>query len=38
VKEDKMGRACSKYGGEEKNLQGFGGKARRKVTTRKTQN
>jgi hypothetical protein len=33
VKEDEMGRACSKYGGEEY-IDSFGGKSRREVTTR----
>jgi hypothetical protein len=36
VKEDKMGRACTTNGGEEDRIQDFGGKARRKETTRKT--
>jgi hypothetical protein len=31
-----MGRACSTHWEEEKCIQGFGGKARRKETTRKT--
>jgi hypothetical protein len=35
AKEDEMGRACSKNGGEEECIQGIGGKARRKETTRK---
>jgi hypothetical protein len=34
-KEDKMGRACITYGEEEECIQDFGGKARRKETTRK---
>jgi hypothetical protein len=34
VKENEMGRSCSMNG--EENLWGFGGKARRKETTRKT--
>jgi hypothetical protein len=31
-----MGRSHSMHGGEEESIQGFGGKARRKKTTRKT--
>jgi hypothetical protein len=31
-----MGRACSTNGGEEERIYDFGGKARRKVITRKT--
>jgi hypothetical protein len=37
VKENEVGGACSTRGGGEKSVQGFGGKARRKVTTRKTK-
>jgi hypothetical protein len=36
VKEDEMGRALSTHGGEEESMKGFGGKARRKDTARKT--
>jgi hypothetical protein len=36
VKEEEMGRACRIHGGEEEYMKGFGGKARRKETTRKT--
>jgi hypothetical protein len=32
-----MGGACSVNGGEEECIQDFGGKARRKVTTRKNK-
>jgi len=35
--EKNMGRACSMYGGEERLIQGFGGKTGRKETTWKTQ-
>jgi hypothetical protein len=35
VKEDEMGRACSANGEEEECIEDFGGKARRKETTRK---
>jgi hypothetical protein len=31
-----MGRVCNMIGGEEEYIQNFGGKARRKETTRKT--
>jgi hypothetical protein len=37
VKEDEVGRACGTHGREEKIVQGFGGKARRKETTGKTK-
>jgi hypothetical protein len=33
----KMGRACSRNGGEEECIKDIGGKARRKETTRKTK-
>jgi hypothetical protein len=36
VVEDKMDRACSRHGREEEFIQDFGGKARRKKTTKKT--
>jgi hypothetical protein len=36
VKEDEMGRACGTYRGEDESIEDFGGKARRKETTRKT--
>jgi hypothetical protein len=36
VKEDKIGKACSTNGGAEECIWDFGGKARRKETTRKT--
>jgi hypothetical protein len=36
VKEDEIGRACKMHGGEEKYIYNFGGKARRKETTRET--
>jgi hypothetical protein len=36
AQEDEMGGACGTYGREEDSIQGFGGKARRKETTRKT--
>jgi hypothetical protein len=36
VKEDEMGRACSTHWIENEYIQGFGGKGRRKKTTRKT--
>jgi hypothetical protein len=32
-----MGGACGTHGGEKKGVQSFGGKARRKETTRKTE-
>jgi hypothetical protein len=34
VKEDEMGRAFSTYGSEQECMQDFGGKARRKETTK----
>jgi hypothetical protein len=34
---NEVGRACGTYGRGEKSVQGFGGKARRKGTTRKTK-
>jgi hypothetical protein len=37
VKANEVGRACGTHGRGEKNVQGFGGKARRKETTRKTE-
>jgi hypothetical protein len=37
IEEDEMARACTTYGGEEECMYGFGGKAKRKETTRKTQ-
>jgi hypothetical protein len=37
VKANEVGRACSTHGREEKSVQGFGGKARGKETTRKTK-
>jgi hypothetical protein len=33
---DVIGNACSKHGGEEKYMLGFGGKVRRNEITRKT--
>jgi hypothetical protein len=36
VKEYEMGRACSTKGGKDECIEGFGGKARRKETPRKT--
>jgi hypothetical protein len=36
IKEDGMGRVCSTHGEEEGSIEGFGGNARRKETTRKT--
>jgi hypothetical protein len=36
-KVNELGRACGTHGREEKIVQGFGGKARRKETTRKTK-
>jgi hypothetical protein len=38
VKEDEMGGACSTNGKEQKRVQIIGGEARRKGTSRKTQN
>jgi hypothetical protein len=35
-KEDGMDKACSRHGRENEFIQGFGGKARRKDTARKT--
>jgi hypothetical protein len=32
----RMGKKCSRHGKEEECIQGFGGKARRKETTKKT--
>jgi hypothetical protein len=37
VKEEEMGKEISTHGREEEYIQGFGGKARRKENTRKTQ-
>jgi hypothetical protein len=37
VKANEVGGACDTHGNGEKNVQGFGGKARRKETTRKTK-
>jgi hypothetical protein len=37
VKEDEMGRGCSRNGGEEECMQDIDGKARRKETTGKTK-
>jgi hypothetical protein len=37
IKEIEVGGACSTHRGGEKRLQGFGGKARRKETTGKTE-
>jgi hypothetical protein len=37
VKANEMGRACGTHGREEKSVQGFGGKARRKDITWKTK-
>jgi hypothetical protein len=34
--QDEISRACGMYGGEEKSLEGFGGKTWREETTRKT--
>jgi hypothetical protein len=36
VKEDEISRVCGMDGGEEECIYDFGGKARRKKTTRKT--
>jgi hypothetical protein len=36
IKENEKGRACSMHAREEECIQGFGWKARRKETTRKT--
>jgi hypothetical protein len=35
-KDDEIGIECSIYGGEQECIENFGGKARRKETTRKT--
>jgi hypothetical protein len=37
IKENEVGGACGTYGRGEESVQGFGGKAQRKETTRKTQ-
>jgi hypothetical protein len=37
INENEVGGACGTHGRGEKSLQGFGGKARRKKTTRKTE-
>jgi hypothetical protein len=37
IKEYVVGRSCGMHGRGEKIVQGFGGKARRKETTRKTE-
>jgi hypothetical protein len=37
VKANEVGGACGTHGIGEKSLQGFGGKSRRKETTRKTK-
>jgi hypothetical protein len=37
IKENDVGRACGTHGRGEKRVQGFGGKARRKKTTWKTE-
>jgi hypothetical protein len=37
VKANEVGGACGTHGREEKSVQGFGGKARRKETTWKTK-
>ena len=37
IEKNEMGGACSTYGGEERCIQGFGGKTQRKETTWKTQ-
>ena len=37
IEENEMGGACSTYGGEERWIQGFGGEARGKEVTWKTQ-
>jgi len=37
IKKDEMDRACSKYGGEEKSIQGFGGVILVKETTWETR-
>jgi hypothetical protein len=34
---NEVGRACGPHGRGQKSIQGFGGKARRKETTRKTK-
>jgi hypothetical protein len=36
IREDEMGRACSMHGREEECIKSFGGKSKRKETTRKT--
>jgi hypothetical protein len=36
VMEDEIDRACNTHGEKEERIYGFGGKARRKQTTRKT--
>jgi hypothetical protein len=36
-KENGVGGACGTHGREEKSVQGFGGRARRKETNRKTE-
>jgi hypothetical protein len=37
MKENEVGGACGTHGRGQKSVQGFGGKARRKETTRKTE-
>ena len=37
IEENEMGEACSKYGGEQRRIQGFGGETYGKKTTGKTQ-
>jgi hypothetical protein len=37
IKEDEVGEACAVHGRREESEQGFGGKARREETTRKTE-
>ena len=36
IETNKMGRACSMYGGEDRHIQGFGGETQGKETTHKT--
>jgi len=37
IEKNEMGRACSTYGGEQLDMQGFGGETQGKETTWKTQ-
>jgi hypothetical protein len=36
MKQGELGRACNTHGGEEEDVQGFGGNARKKEATMKT--